>query len=354
MSESNRVEQAIVKCVVWDLDHTVWTGILSEDRDVAVKPWVTDVVAALDERGVLQSIASRNEPEDALQALERFGLTEFFLFPKISWNEKAGSIRQIAAELNIGLDSILFVDDSIFEREAVAYAVPEVRVLDAIDAPAILSHPGIAGLVADDESRQRRQMYRAERLRCVAEEEFSGNLTEFLATLEMRVSIRRATLTDLDRCHELTVRTNQLNTTGKTYSREELNTLIHSGAHEVLVCELQDRFGSYGRVGLALVAIEDDWWTLELLLMSCRVMGKNVGGVLLTDIMHAAKRRHVGFRAAWRDTGRNRAMKVVYTLNGFKISTSNSRDYMTHDLSKLPNYPAYVELQSEWADLLPV
>ncbi|HEX9063065.1 MAG TPA: HAD-IIIC family phosphatase, partial [Clostridia bacterium] len=115
-----------VKCVVWDLDNTIWEGILSEDREVRLKPGIKGIIETLDDRGILQSIASKNDYDDAMKKLREFGLEEYFLYPQISWNSKAESVRKIAESINIGIDTLAFVDDQITEREEVSFSHPEV------------------------------------------------------------------------------------------------------------------------------------------------------------------------------------------------------------------------------------
>ena len=115
-----------VKCVVWDLDNTVWDGVLLEDREVRVRPAVLSLIETLDARGILHSVASRNDRELAIAQLDAFGLTDYFLYPQISWGSKSDAIAAIARDLNIGLDAIAFVDDQPFELEEVAFAHPPV------------------------------------------------------------------------------------------------------------------------------------------------------------------------------------------------------------------------------------
>ncbi len=126
-----------VKCVVWDLDNTMWEGVLVEDGldRLRLKPDVSKVIQALDQRGILLSIASKNNAEDALQAVKKFGLDQYFLCPQISWGPKSQGLKTIAQQLNIGMDSILFVDDSEFELGEVQAVCPEVRVLNADAIP---------------------------------------------------------------------------------------------------------------------------------------------------------------------------------------------------------------------------
>ena len=150
------------KCIVWDLDNTVWDGTLIEDgpAGVRIRP---DIVAVIEEtigRGILHSIASKNNHADAMQVLRSCGLTDYFLHPQITWEPKSRSVARIAERLNIGVDALAFVDDPAFEREEVAASTPHVAVIDARDAARLQSRPE-CNVPITDEGRQRRVMYQA-------------------------------------------------------------------------------------------------------------------------------------------------------------------------------------------------
>jgi FkbH-like protein len=277
-----------VKCVVWDLDHTVWDGILLEDDNVELRPGVAEILRALDERGILQSVASRNDHERAMARLQALGIADYFLHPQIGWSAKGQNVARIAQKLNLGLDTFLFIDDQPFEREEVAFVCPQVRTMDAAHLAGLLDLPEMNPEFITDDSRRRREMYRADIQRQQAEETFAGPSEEFLRTLEMRFTLGPCSVDDLQRAEELTVRTNQLNSTGRTYSYEELDALRESPDHLLLVASLTDRFGGYGKIGLALVEKGEDAWWLRMMLMSCRVMSRGVGMVLLNHIMNLA------------------------------------------------------------------
>ena len=123
-----------IKCVVWDLDNTLWDGVLVEDgpEKLKLRPEISQIIRTLDDRGILHSIASKNNRDEAMKVLKQFQIDEYFLCPQISWQPKSESIRAIAQQLNIGMDSLLFVDDSQFELEQVQAACPGIRVLDAL------------------------------------------------------------------------------------------------------------------------------------------------------------------------------------------------------------------------------
>lgn len=307
-----------VKCVVWDLDNTVWDGILLEDGEVEVRPLVRDTIVALDERGILHSVASRNDPDTALRQLERCGLAEYFLHPQISWGPKSAALPRIAAALNIGLDALAFVDDQPFELDEVAFAHPQVTCVDAAEVATLPDRPEFTPRFVTPESRQRRWMYRSGIERSAAEDDFTGTASEFLATLGMVFTIRVAREEDLRRAEELTVRTHQLNSTGVTYSHAELAELSRSTDHLLLVAELEDRYGSYGTIGLALVRTGSPTWLLKLLLMSCRVMSRGVGTVLLNHVVRRAADAGAALHAEFVPSDRNRVMYVTYRFAGFE------------------------------------
>jgi FkbH-like protein len=342
---AEEVKAQSVKCVVWDLDNTVWDGILLEDSAVRLRPEVVEVIKTLDRRGILNSIASRNDHETAVAKLEEFGILEYFLYPQINWNSKADSIQQIAKLINIGLDTFAFVDDQPFEREEVAYVLPQVLCIDALEAERMTEMKRLNPRFITEDSAMRRKMYQSDIARKEAEEQFVGPNEEFLATLGLVFTVAEAQEDDLQRAEELTQRTNQLNTTGYTYSYDELNQFRLSPDHLLLVSTLEDKYGTYGKIGLALVECGAEVWTLKLLLMSCRVMSRGVGGVMMSYIMRRAKQAGAKLQAEFVTTSRNRMMYITYKFGGFQeVKRDGNRILFEHDLAAIAEFPAYVEV----------
>ena len=335
-----------VKCVVWDLDNTVWDGILLEDPEVRLRPEVPHLLKTLDERGILCSIASRNDPETAFAKLRELGLDEYFLYPQINWNSKAASIAQIAKDLNLALDAFAFVDDQPFEREEVAFSHPGVLCVDSEALDDLLDRPEFNPRFITEDSRLRRRMYQADVARNSEEAEFVGPKEEFLATLGMIFTLAPCREEDLKRAEELTVRTHQLNTTGYTYSYEELDLLRQSPNHELLIASLEDRHGAYGKIGLSLVEKGADVWTVKLLLMSCRVMSKGVGTIMIHHLLRRAKEAGVRLRAEFVSNDRNRQMLITYRFAGFKeVARMGDVAILENDFSALQPPPPYVDLR---------
>ncbi|CAK8716904.1 N-acetyltransferase domain-containing protein [Candidatus Electronema halotolerans] len=343
-------EEQKIKCLVWDLDNTLWNGILLEDSEVTLRDGVQEIIQTLDKRGILQSIASRNEHNHAMSRLEKFGLADYFLYPQINWNSKADNIRTIAEKLNIGIDTFAFIDDQAFEREEVNFSLPEVLCLDAADLVKVPELARMHPRFITEDSAKRRQMYLSDQRREAVEEEFVGPKEEFLATLNMVLTIAPAQEEDLKRAEELTVRTHQLNTTGDAYSYEELDRFRQSEDHILLIAGLEDKYGTYGKIGLVLIECREQVWTIKLLLMSCRVMSRGVGSVLINHIRKAAQEKGVRLLAEFVSNERNRMMYMTYKFAHFKEkgkAADGKRVILENDLSQMQHFPAYMTIRAQ-------
>ncbi|MBD2494904.1 HAD family hydrolase [Nostoc sp. FACHB-280] len=343
---SKQKDKKVIKCVVWDLDNTLWHGVLLEDNQVSLRENIINLIETLDKRGILQSIASKNEHHTAIAKLAEFGLQEYFLYPQINWNSKADSVKEIANLLNIGLDAIAFIDDQLFELEEVKFSLPEVLCINAAEIGNILDMPVMNPRFITEDSRIRRLMYLSDIERQNAEKEFVGTSDEFLATLQMNFTISTAQEEDLQRAEELTLRTNQLNTTGYTYSYDELNHFRNSENHKLLIASLEDKYGSYGKIGLVLIECQPLSWTIKLLLMSCRVMSRGVGTIMLNHVMGLAKSHNVRLLAEFLSNDRNRMMYISYKFAGFReVEKQGDLVIFENDLSRIQDVPGYVNFQ---------
>jgi len=335
-----------IKCVIWDLDHTLWDGVLTESEEVYLKPGIVDVIKTLDERGILHSISSKNNADQAMAKLQEFELDMYFLYPEINWNAKSHSIKHIQENLNLGMDSFLFVDDQDYELDEVQNTHPDIHCMHSHRYMELMDHPMLKPRFITVDSARRREMYQSESKRKQEEADYQGPTESFLATLKMKLFIYPAKEEDLKRAEELTVRTNQLNATGITFSYEELNRLRTSGNHKLLICELKDIYGSYGKIGLALIHKQEHAWVLEMMLMSCRVSSRGIGTVLLNYVMKEAKKEKKRLLANFRDTGKNRMMNISFRFAGFKEkeTVSHNQYILEHPLENIPDYPDYIDV----------
>jgi FkbH-like protein len=313
-----------LKCVVWDLDNTIWSGILVEDGldGLQLRPEAAALIRALDGKGILQSVASKNDPGDALAALRSFSLAEYFLFPEIAWKPKSEGIRRISERLNIGIDTFAFVDDQVFERAEVAGALPEVLTVDSAQLADFARHDRL-DIPITAEASQRRSLYGAEGMREQARTGFGGSYEEFLRSCGVVATIEPFGAAALERVFELVQRTNQLNISTRRYSRDELASLCALGSdRKAFVIHAADRFGAYGLIGFAVFEVERS--LILDLMFSCRVQGKLVDDAFVSWLAEANLGRGPRvLRARFRENKKNAPARQLLERLGFSAGTSD-------------------------------
>ncbi|MCF8034428.1 MAG: HAD-IIIC family phosphatase [Desulfarculaceae bacterium] len=262
-----------IKCVVWDLDNTMWQGILVEQAELVPNQEAIETIKALDKRGILNSVVSKNNFDDAWAYLKQLGIEEYFLYPQINWHPKGENVRRIAQRLNINIDTFALVDDNPFEREEVTNLNPEVLALDVDQVPALLDHPRFQGS-SSDEAGMRRQMYQNTIEREQEQERLGVDYLEFLRSCQIVLEVEPFDEPYRGRVTELVQRTNQLNFSGRHYSEQYLGQMLDDPSREKWVLKCSDKFGTYGIVGFGLVRREEEEITVLDFMLSCRVQGK--------------------------------------------------------------------------------
>lgn len=276
-----------VKCLIWDLDNTLWQGIIGEDgiENITLNESAAAAIRTLDERGILMSIASKNSPELALAALKRFQMDEYFLCPQINWNPKSESIRQIAAELNLNMNSFAFIDDSFSERGEIQVLCPSVRVYSEKqirDLPLLEEFT----VPVTAESKERRMYYKTDALRKMYEHEKKMDYRDFIRECELVATIFRPTAKEeIDRCVELFQRTNQLNASARRLTENDFSRLLADDQNMIFAFDCKDKFGKYGIVGCIILNIQNDSHVVTDFVISCRVAGKKLESAILTWIV---------------------------------------------------------------------
>jgi FkbH-like protein len=329
---------AKVKCVVWDLDNTLWRGTLIEDglEKLELNPTAVAAIKALDSRGILHSIASKNNADDAMAALTHFGLVEYFLAPQIAWRPKSEAIDRIAARLNIHKNSFLFIDDQPFERAEVQSVHQDVRVVSDEIIDELLQLPELDTPVTE-EARNRRAMYKVEEERDSAFQGTGGDFITFLRSCELVLTIDRITDANIARVFELSQRTNQLNYAGRSSSREEVEALAAGTAKDAgFVLSCSDRFGDYGVIGFAVV--DPATFHVDNFFMSCRVQHKKVDHAFFGWLVgKAAKAGRPNVTVTYRFSGRNQSAQQV--LDEMRFAPSDAPDLLqSPDLAGLPDH----------------
>lgn len=324
------------KVLVLDLDNTLWGGVLGEDGMDGLQLGseypgsafveVQRVVAALHDRGVLLALNSKNEEADALAVLEGHpGMVlrpQHFAAWRINWSDKAANLGELADELNLSLESFVFVDDNPVECERVRQAVPQVLTLPLAGDPAgraerLRRLAVFDTLQVSAEDRARSAMYRAgsERRQLKAR---MPSLEEFYTSLEMRLTIRRVDAAQRARAAQLTQRTNQFNVTTRRYTEDAIEALLHSADHDVYSAQISDRFGDEGIIALAILRQDEDVVLVDTFLMSCRVIGRTVETALLTFLAaRAAARGAKSLIGRYCPTAKNSMCADLYARHGF-------------------------------------
>lgn len=314
-----------VKCVVWDLDNTTWNGILLENDEVRARDNIKQILQTLDQRGILSSIASKNSHDMAWSHLKRMGIADYFLVPQINWSPKSENIRTIAKRLNIGLNTLAFVDDNPFELNEVGTALPEVACIHIKDVDGLLGLERFQGSDTAD-AQSRRRYYQDAIIREETQGEFGDDYVRFLAHCEIQLEIRSCCEQDFDRVAELVQRTNQLNFSGRKYDRNRLREILDDSSLEKYVLDCSDKFGAYGLIGFGIVRHSAGEIDVQDLMLSCRVQGKFIEEAFLTHLeIHHNPHKARGLRVNFIETERNQpARQTLETAGLRKLATEKA------------------------------
>lgn len=300
------------KCLVVDGDGTLWGGIVGEDGVDAVRIGPTypgspfydfqRALLALRGRGILLALCSKNDEAlvcqlFAARAADMPLRLDHFAAVKVNWSDKAQNITEIAAELSIGLDSIVFLDDNPFETELVQQLLPSVHTIQLPADPveyrdALMTRLDLFDtLTFSDEDRRRADMYAAERRRRVERASSSMSVEEYLRGLEMEAAIDRVDDEGVARVAQLTQKTNQFNLTTRRYTERDIRDFVTSTVHDVFAVRLRDRLGDSGIVGVAIVCHDGGRSVIETFLLSCRVLGRGLEDALLAACVGTGRQR---------------------------------------------------------------
>jgi FkbH-like protein len=273
------------KVLLVDFDNTLWNGVMA-DGQVEQFQDRQRLLKRLKEGGILLVAVSKNDPANVRWNEMALDPSDFALL-KINWNPKVDSVREAAAQLDLGLDSFVFVDDSGTERGLVSGELPQVRTLDATlpeswrSLERLLAFPNTGDTA---EARARTELYRAQAMR----KEALSQTTDYpalMATLRLEARFGAARASDLNRITELVQRTNQFNTTTIRYSRSQLQEFLSSESHCIYVAELSDRYSSFGLVAVVIVERRDGAVIFDSFVMSCRAMGFGFERLVLSLVM---------------------------------------------------------------------
>ena len=275
-------EQKKIKCVAWDLDNTLWNGVLIEGK-VLLNQNIVHLIKELDSKGIVNSIVSKNDFNEAYNKIKEYHLDEYFVFPHINWIPKSVNIKDLAKRMNIGIDTIAFIDDSIFELNEVKENCPEVLCINTLNVNKIHQLDCFNVIVTED-SKKRRNTYRMMEQEQKELENWDGNIDDFLRSCHMKLILCEPKEEEIQRCYELLQRTNQLNSSGRRLSLEEVRNIIHNKKdYKTYVLKCRDKFGDYGIIGFSIIEKKESI-TITDFVISCRVANKKVEHTFIQSI----------------------------------------------------------------------
>lgn len=359
------------KCLVLDCDNTLWGGIIGEDGIKGIKldnissPGkiyydFQKTILALYERGVTLCLCSKNNEEDVWTVLDNHPNSllkrSHISAHRINWNDKATNIREIAKELNLGLDSFVFTDDNPVESGLVKNMIPEVTVIEVpeklYELPSVLLKEGwFDTLQVTDEDKSRTKMYKKESLRKNEQSKYA-DINEYLQSLDIRIEINEAKATDISRIAQLTQKTNQFNFTTKRYSEKEISSFASSEKYKVFQVKVSDKYGEMGVTGVVIIKREGVKTIVDTFLMSCRVLGRKVEYAFI-DYCFGKTEKEWGVKnweAFYFPTQKNQQIAEFWPQFGFEPAGENdgNKTYSLPEKKRIKQKLTFIKINQAW------
>ena len=326
------------KCLILDLDNTVWGGVIGDDGLEGIKIAQGDATGeahldlqrsalALRDRGVVLAVSSKNSDEVARKPFREhpemlLKETHISVF-QANWADKATNIRAIAAELNLGLDAMVFVDDNPFERDLVRQMLPDVAVPELPDDPAFYARTVMAAgyfeaVSFSDEDRNRSKSYEDNARRITLQRQ-AGNLAEYLRSLDMKITFAAFDAIGRARISQLINKSNQFNLTTRRYTEAQVAELETTRDAFTLQVRLEDKFGDNGMISVVICrSSQPATWDIDTWLMSCRVLGRQVENMVLRELILQGQQLGITrITGAWYPTDKNGIVREHFAKLGF-------------------------------------
>jgi FkbH-like protein len=351
------------KCIVVDLDNTLWGGIVGEDGFDGIRlgpqpPGNAFIefqkyLKALSQRGILLAINSKNNFDDAIQVIRKHPFMILresdFSCVKINWNNKSSNMYEISQELNIGLDSFVFFDDDPVNRELIRETMPEITTPELPHDPSLYSEViqslhDFSTFQITSEDTNRGQMYLEQKQRTESQNS-TYDISEFLKKLNLEIEIKKTNSFTIPRISQLTLKTNQFNLTTKRYHEDQIKKFSEDKNILIGCAQIRDKFGDNGITGVFIVEkTNSDEWLLDTFLLSCRVMGREAEKAILYFIINEAKNSNIKIlKAKFIPTEKNKPIENFLTDCQFY----KKDDIWIYNLNKPFNMPNFLTLSEE-------
>ena len=330
------------KCLVLDLDNTLWGGIVGEDGVEGIKlgpmpegrPFLEfqKYILSLFNKGVILAINSKNNYNDVLKVFNEHPYMilkeDHFASVQINWNDKISNMKTIAQELNIGLDSFVFFDDDKLNREMIKDSLPEIKVVDlpedySLYLKTIEELDDFNTFQLTEEDKKKGKMYADQRRRSDFIKS-TQNATEYLKGLQMKVTIEEVNKFNVSRISQLTQKTNQFNMTTRRYLEEDIKNFALNRDFLIFSVTVEDKFGDNGITGAAIIEKCKNYFRIDTFLLSCRIIGRRIEEIMLVYILEKAKAEKVKtLLGEFIPTTKNIPAKEFFKENGFKLIKIN-------------------------------
>ena len=330
------------KCIVLDLDNTLWGNIIGEEgiEGIKIGPYpegrsfveFQKVIKSLSENGIILAINSKNNQKDAMKAINEHPhmilREQDFSCMKINWNDKISNMKEISNELNIGLDSIVFFDDDPVNRELIRMSMPEINTVELPEDPSTyaeilrnLNDFNTLKITKDD--TERKKMYSQEQNRQKLESN-TENLNEYLKKLDIKIKIKLDNKIAISRISQLILKTNQFNLTTKRYQEEQIKEFVEDETMIVGCSEVEDKFGENGITNVFIIKTKSNEWIIDTFLLSCRIMGRGIEEGIIGKILEIAKQKGIEkITATFIPTEKNKPAENFLKNYGFKKENEN-------------------------------
>jgi len=359
------------KALIFDCDNTLWKGILGEDgfdkiemsprtKNGSIFSEVQNIALSLNKQGILIGLCSKNNPKDIDEVINSYPdmklREEHIVINKSNWLDKVTNLRQIAKELNIGLDSLVFIDDSSFEVNLIKEQLPEIKVLQVPERlheyPKMLrENIGLFyNLSLTEEDKKKIGMYKQYVKHENVKKEFT-NIDDYLASLELKMTIYEDDETIIPRMSQMSQKTNQFNLTTKRYTEVDIRNFVISDDSKVFSFSVSDKFGDSGVTGLCVINFDKKKQTanIDTFLMSCRIIGRNIEYTFMDYLMNFLKNNKIkNVTAKYTPTYKNEQAKEFYDKCSFSLIKSNNgiKDYELFVDEYKPKKIKYIEVNN--------
>ena len=357
------------KAIIFDCDNTFWKGVLGEDgldgiemssstRDGAIFSEIQSIALAINKKGILIGLCSKNNPADVDEVIKSHPDMQLrdkhITIKKVNWLDKVTNLREIAGELNIGLDSLVFVDDSCFEVNFIKEQIPEITVLQVPDR--LYDYPKMLrenlalfyNLSFTEEDKQKVGIYKQQVQRETIKKEFS-DIEGYLSSLGLKLTIFEDDKSIIPRMSQMSQKTNQFNLTTRRYTEGDIRSFIANNDTRIFAFSVSDKFGDSGVTGLCIINIDGNnkVANINTLLMSCRVIGRDIEYAFMDYLIHYIKDREINMvKAKYIQTQKNEQVKGLFDKCSFSLdgSTEIEKNYVLNIEDYKPKQIHYIEV----------